>query len=187
MIAARFAAEGIHVVLGATLVRAERRQGGKAILYDRGGEPGEVIGNAILIAIGRAPNVERLGLPAAGIDATARGVQVDDRLRTTNRRVFAAGDVASRYQFTHAADAMARIVLQNALFFGRKRASGLVIPWCTYTDPEIAHVGLYAHVAEERGLAFTCSLPITCSKLPRRSSVPCGCIAACSTPGTTTS
>ncbi len=155
VIATRFAAEGIQVVLGATLVRAEPRQGGKAIHYDRGGEPGEVVGDAILIAIGRAPNVERLGLPAAGIDATARGVHVDDRLRTTNRRVFAAGDVASRYQFTHAADAMARVVLQNALFFGRKRASGLVIPWCTYTDPEIAHVGLYAHEAEERGLAFT--------------------------------
>ena len=155
VIAARFAAEGIEVVLGATLVRAERRQNGKAILYHRGGEPGEVVGDAILIAIGRTPNLERLGLQAAGIDATERGVKVDDRLRTTNRRVFAAGDVASRYQFTHAADAMARIVLQNALFFGRKRASGLVIPWCTYTDPEIAHVGLYAHEAEERGLAFT--------------------------------
>jgi len=155
VIATRFAAEGIQLVLGATVVRAEQRPEGKRILYDRGETRGEVFGDAILVAIGRTPNLDRLGLPAASIEVTERGVEVDDRLRTTNRRVFAAGDVASRYQFTHAADAMARIVLQNALFFGRKRASGLVIPWCTYTDPEIAHVGLYAHEATERGLSFT--------------------------------
>ena len=82
------------------------------------------------------------------------GVQVDDRLRTTNRRIYAAGDVCSAYKFTHAADAMARLVLQNALFFGRKRASTLVIPWCTYTDPEIAHVGLGAEEARRQGDAI---------------------------------
>jgi len=79
---------------------------------------------------------------------------VDDRLRTTNPRVYAAGDVCSRYKLTHAADAMARLVIQNALFFGRAKASALTIPWCTYTDPEIAHVGLYEHEARERGIAF---------------------------------
>src|SRR5262249_22585824 len=82
------------------------------------------------------------------------GVTVTDRLQTTNRRVFAAGDICSRYQFTHAADAMARIAIQNALFFGRAKASALTIPWCTYTEPEIAHVGLYPHDAEKRGLAI---------------------------------
>jgi pyruvate/2-oxoglutarate dehydrogenase complex dihydrolipoamide dehydrogenase (E3) component len=80
---------------------------------------------------------------------------VDDRLRTANHRVYAAGDVCSRYKFTHAADAMARVVIQNALFFGRKKASALVIPWCTYTDPEVAHVGLYEKEARERGLDVT--------------------------------
>jgi pyruvate/2-oxoglutarate dehydrogenase complex dihydrolipoamide dehydrogenase (E3) component len=97
----------------------------------------------ILIATGRAPNIEALDLPAAGVAFDADGVVVDDRLRTTNRRIFAAGDVCSKFKFTHAADALARIVIQNALFFGRKRASALVIPWCTYTDPEVAHVGAY--------------------------------------------
>ncbi|MGE0397048.1 MAG: mercuric reductase [Kofleriaceae bacterium] len=155
VIAARFAAEGIRLVLGISEIRAADRADGKTIMYARNGEPGEVTGDAILVAIGRTPNVDRLGIAAANVSATERGIEVDDRLRTTNRHVFAAGDVASRYQFTHAADAMARIVLQNALFFGRKRASGLVIPWCTYTDPEIAHVGLYAHEAEERGISFT--------------------------------
>ena len=76
------------------------------------------------------------------------------RLRTTNQSIFAAGDICSRFKFTHAADAMARIVIQNALFKGRARASALIIPWCTYTDPEIAHVGLYEHEAKERGIAF---------------------------------
>ncbi len=97
----------------------------------------------LLIAAGRLPNVETLDLPAAGVAFDTHGVVVDDHLRTSNRRIFAAGDVCSRFKFTHAADALARIVIRNALFFGRARASALVIPWCTYTDPEVAHVGAY--------------------------------------------
>ena len=81
-----------------------------------------------------------------------RALHVDDRLRTSNPRIYAAGDVCSRYQFTHAADAAARIVIQNALFYGGAKASKLVIPWCTYTEPEVAHVGLYEHEAKERGI-----------------------------------
>jgi pyruvate/2-oxoglutarate dehydrogenase complex dihydrolipoamide dehydrogenase (E3) component len=98
--------------------------------------------DAVLVATGRTPNVEGLNLEAAGIHTGPAGIQVDDRLRTSNHRVYAAGDVCSRFKFTHAADAMARIVIQNALFFGRRRASALVIPWCTYTCPEVAHVGV---------------------------------------------
>ncbi len=98
--------------------------------------------DTVLVATGRTPNVEGLNLQAAGINAGAAGIHVDDRLRTSNHRVFAAGDVCSTFKFTHAADAMARIVIQNALFFGRRRASALVIPWCTYTFPEVAHVGV---------------------------------------------
>jgi pyruvate/2-oxoglutarate dehydrogenase complex dihydrolipoamide dehydrogenase (E3) component len=97
--------------------------------------------DAILVAAGRTPNVEGLNLEGAGIRFGAHGIDVTDRLQTTNPRVFAAGDVASRFKFTHAADAAARIVVQNALFFGRRRASTLVMPWCTYTFPEVARVG----------------------------------------------
>src|SRR5262249_14309383 len=94
-------------------------------------------------------------LDAAGVRHDKRdGVAVNDRLQTTNPIVYAAGDVCSRFQFTHAADAMARVVLQNALFRGRARVSALTIPWCTYTDPEIAHVGLDEKEARERGIAF---------------------------------
>ena len=82
---------------------------------------------------------------------TARGVDVDERLRTTNPRIFAAGDICSRFKFTHAADAMARIVIANALFMARRKVTDLVIPWCTYTDPEIAHVGYYEKDAQAAG------------------------------------
>jgi pyruvate/2-oxoglutarate dehydrogenase complex dihydrolipoamide dehydrogenase (E3) component len=116
----------------------------------------------VLIAVGRSPNIDDLDLPAAGVAFNADGVIVDDRLRTTNRRVFAAGDVCSTFKFTHAADAVARIVIQNALFFGRKRASALVIPWCTYTDPEVAHVGQYEDEAKSAGRRVeTITIPLT--------------------------
>jgi len=95
----------------------------------------------VLIATGRTPNVEHLHLEAAGVRYNKDGVEVNDRLQTANARIFAAGDVASPFKFTHAADAMARIVIRNALFFGRAKVSALVIPWCTYTMPEVARVG----------------------------------------------
>ena len=108
-------------------------------------------GTAVLVATGRAPNVDGLNLEAAGVAHGAEGVQVDDALRTSNPRIYAAGDICSSFKFTHAADAMARIVIQNALFFGRKRVSALVIPWCTYTFPEAAHVGVSSDEATRAG------------------------------------
>jgi pyruvate/2-oxoglutarate dehydrogenase complex dihydrolipoamide dehydrogenase (E3) component len=110
----------------------------------------------ILIGVGRVPAVTGMNLETAMIEYDAqRGIKVDDYLRTTNPLVYAAGDVASEYKFTHLSDAHARILLRNALFFGRQRVSALTIPWCTYTDPEIAHVGLYESDAAERGIAVT--------------------------------
>ncbi|TWU35217.1 Mercuric reductase [Novipirellula aureliae] len=110
----------------------------------------------LLVAVGRAPNVENLNLEAVGVDFDKQGIKVNDNLQTTNPRIYAAGDVCSKYQFTHAADFMARIVIQNALFavgpFGKKKASDLVIPWATYTSPEIAHVGVYENEAKEAGV-----------------------------------
>lgn len=108
----------------------------------------------LLVAVGRAPNVDNLGLEKVGVEFDKLGVQVNDRLQTTNPNIYAAGDICSPYKFTHAADFMARIVIQNALFMGRAKASSLVIPWATYTSPEIAHVGLYPKEAEEKGIAI---------------------------------
>jgi pyruvate/2-oxoglutarate dehydrogenase complex dihydrolipoamide dehydrogenase (E3) component len=111
--------------------------------------------DAILAGAGRAPNVEGLNLESVGVDYdTRKGIHVNDRLQTTNPRIFSAGDVCMNWKFTHAADAAARIVIQNALFFGRKKLSALTMPWCTYTDPEIAHVGLYEREAAEKGIAI---------------------------------
>ncbi|MEK6606583.1 MAG: mercuric reductase [Myxococcota bacterium] len=152
IVTARFEKEGVNLALGARLVRVAREGASKVVAFDRGRGEEQVAGDEVLVAVGRAPNVEALGLEAAGIEFDRFGVKVDDRLRTTNRRVYAAGDICSVHKFTHAADAMARVVLQNALFFGRKKASALRIPWCTYTDPEVAHVGLYEKEAVAKGL-----------------------------------
>jgi len=148
------AADGVRILGGVAIARAERRGAARVLHVERGEDRMTLEVDAILVAAGRAPNVEGLGLEAAGIAYDSRGITVDDRLRTTNRRVFAAGDVASAYKFTHAADALARIVIRNALFFGRSRASTLTMPWCTYTSPEVAHVGLGAADAERRGIAI---------------------------------
>ncbi len=166
VLAARLEREGVVLRLGAKLLRVERRDGAKVVVFAPRGartehEVDEAAGDELLVATGRAPNVEGLELERAGVAVGRGGIQVDDRLRTTSRRIYAAGDVCSPYRFTHAADAMARIVIQNALFFGRKKASALVIPWCTYTDPEIAHVGLHEHEARERGLdVATITVPL---------------------------
>ncbi len=107
----------------------------------------------LLVAVGRAPNVDGLGLEKVGVEFDKRaGVKVNDRLQTTNPEIYAAGDICSPYKFTHAADFMARTVIQNTLFKGRAKASSLIIPWSTYTSPEIAHVGLYPKEAADRGI-----------------------------------
>jgi pyruvate/2-oxoglutarate dehydrogenase complex dihydrolipoamide dehydrogenase (E3) component len=106
----------------------------------------------LLVAVGRAPNVESLGLEAVGVKFDTKGVKVNDQLQTDNPNVYAAGDVCSPYQFTHAADFMARLVIRNALFRGRGKVSALTIPWTTYTSPEIAHVGLYESEAKAQGI-----------------------------------
>ncbi|MEO6192947.1 MAG: mercuric reductase [Thermoanaerobaculia bacterium] len=145
-------ADGVHFEFGMKVVEARRNGAERVVAFEREGQRHEVVADEILIAAGRAPNVEGLGLEAAGVRYGKRGVEVDDNLRTSSKNVFACGDVASRFQFTHIADAQARIVIQNALFFGRAKASALTIPWCTYTTPEIAHVGMYAKDAHAKGL-----------------------------------
>jgi pyruvate/2-oxoglutarate dehydrogenase complex dihydrolipoamide dehydrogenase (E3) component len=143
--------DGVHLRLGHSPTRVEHDGADKRLVLDDGSE---VRADVILVAAGRAANVEGLGLEAAGVKY-GKSVEVDDKLRTSNRRIYAAGDVCSRYQFTHAADALARVAIQNALFPGRgRRAGALVIPWCTYCEPEVAHVGLTEKAAAEQGVAI---------------------------------
>jgi pyruvate/2-oxoglutarate dehydrogenase complex dihydrolipoamide dehydrogenase (E3) component len=146
--------DGVQVLTAVTVRGVECRHGEKVLKLEHMGAPIELSVDEILVAAGRVPNVTGIGLEAASVEYDeARGVKVDDRMRTTNRRIFAAGDVASRFKFTHMSDATARIVIRNALFFGRERMSALTVPWCTYTDPEVGHVGLSEHEARERGIA----------------------------------
>lgn len=145
--------DGVRFELKAQVVRMERTGDAKKILIENAEGHQEIVVEEIFIGIGRTPNVDSMGLEKAGVQFDPRkGVEVDDRLLTTNPNVFAAGDVASKFKFTHAADAMARIVIQNALFMGRSRASRLVIPWSTFTSPELAHVGLLPAQAVEEGI-----------------------------------
>lgn len=151
IVRAALEADGVRVWTGARVVKAAARDGAPLLTAARDGGEAELAADEVLVAAGRAPNVESLGLDAAGIARGPQGVTVDARLRTGNPRVYAAGDVCFPDRFTHAADACARIVLANALFRGRQRADRLVVPWCTYTQPEVAHVGITE--AEARGRA----------------------------------
>jgi len=148
-----FVREGIALEMNSRITRAERGADGVRLYYQTGPHEHFTTVDAILVGAGRAANVEGLGLEAAGVSYGARGVEVDDHLRTSNPRIFAAGDVCMDHKFTHAADAAARIVIQNALFPGPRRKLGsLVMPWCTYTDPEVAHVGMYERDAAQAGI-----------------------------------
>lgn len=130
-------------------MKANAEQGGFDLVVDK-----------LLVAVGRAPNVDGLGLEKVGVEFdTKKGVKVDDHFQTSNPKIYAAGDICSPYKFTHAADFMARAVVGNALFtplgLGKKKASKMVIPWATYTSPEVAHVGVTAAEAEENSIPIT--------------------------------
>ena len=148
--------DGIELLAHAKITSVSTSDCGKLIRYEQLGQSRQIVVDEILIGAGRAPNIAGLNLEGVGVQCDdRRGVQVDDYLRTTNPRIYAAGDVCSAFKFTHAADFQARIVIRNALFLGRAKNSVLTIPWCTYTEPELAHVGLSEHDAKTRGIAIT--------------------------------
>ena len=138
-----FLKEGIRLVPNSTIDRIERADSGKIIHFNSE----QLTVDEILVGAGRSPNVEGLNLEAASVEYDKKGVKVNDCLQTTNPRIYAAGDICMNWKYTHAADAAARMVIKNALFspfgLGRSKLSNLIMPWVIYTDPEIAHVGLY--------------------------------------------
>ena len=144
--------DGVHYLPRTQVTRVYRQGAEIYVIAERDGMESMHVCDELLVAIGRAPNVEGMGLAKANVAFTAKGVTVDDRLRTTNKWVYAVGDVCSSKQFTHAADFQARMVIQNALFFGRAKASNLITPWATYTSPELAQVGHTAASAAAAGV-----------------------------------
>jgi pyruvate/2-oxoglutarate dehydrogenase complex dihydrolipoamide dehydrogenase (E3) component len=148
ILSSAFARDGIEVRLNTTAVNVRVENGLKLVDLVSDDYKSTVAVDDILTGTGRVPNVTGMNLEAAGVDYdVTSGVRINDFLQTSNPRIYAAGDVCLEHKFTHTADASARIVVQNALFLGRQRVSALTIPWCTYTDPEIAHVGLYVRSA----------------------------------------
>lgn len=149
--------DGTHLVLNSELQRVEKTAAGKVIYFTQDHQEKSVTVDEILVGAGRVANVDGLNLEAVGVNYDRqRGVQVNDYLQTSNPKIYAAGDICMDWKFTHAADAAARIVIKNTLFapFGlaRSKLSNLIMPWVTYTDPEIAHVGLYEHEARQQGI-----------------------------------
>ncbi|MEW6583828.1 MAG: FAD-dependent oxidoreductase [Actinomycetota bacterium] len=141
--------EGVEVVTGARVSRVSTRAGEHTVHADAGGAPRSWTVDAILVATGRSPTIDGLGLEEVGVATGPRGVAVDRRLRTSVRTVYAAGDVTGRHLFTHSAAHDAVTAVRNMLFPGAA-AAATPVPWCTFTDPELAHVGLTVPEAEER-------------------------------------
>lgn len=149
--------DGVKLLCCGKDLNVQKVEAGKRLTVDSHGQHYDVTVDEILVGVGRTPNVEGLGLEAVGVEYDRGGVKVNAKLQTTNPRIFAAGDICSRYKFTHAADAMAQIVIQNALFphpfgLGYANVELLTMPWCTFTEPEVAHVGMYEKDAKEKGL-----------------------------------
>ena len=144
--------DGVNIVTRAKITEVSARDSGKIVSFQHDDKAIDLWIDEILVGVGRTPNTEGLRLENVGVAYDRLGITVDDRLRTTGRNIYAAGDICSPLKFTHTADAQARIVLRNALFRGRAKMSQLIVPWCTYTDPEVAHVGLHRHEAEASGL-----------------------------------
>jgi len=147
------ARDGVEIRLNTTVVGARRESGAKILRTVNNAVASDIQADEILLSVGRIPNVEELGLKAAAIEFdTDQGIKVDDFLRSTNPNVYAAGDVCLSLKFTNAAQFSARMAVQNALMQAQLRQNSSVIPWCTYCDPEIAHIGMHVWEARQQSI-----------------------------------
>ena len=156
-------AEGIRVLSSSRATRVLMRDG--KVHFDLirtprdtdQGKPIQVVADTLLVSAGREPNIEKLNLDAAGVKFSSLGIEVNAYLQTSQPHIYAAGDVVGPYQFTHTADAQARVVVRNILMpfqMLRQKMDYSVVPWCTYTAPEIAHVGLNETEADQRNVSY---------------------------------
>ena len=152
---ARLRSEGVFFVLGATVVRVAEKNGSKEVTYkDNDGEIRTLTAAALLVALGRTPNTGGLGLEKIGLALSHKGIVVDSRLRTNHKHIYAAGDVTGRYQFTHAAGYEGGIVVSNAIFHLPRKTDYTYLPWCTYTSPELASIGVNEKGAAGAGIEY---------------------------------
>ena len=147
--------EGVVFHLNASVVCVkERGREREVVVKDKQGNEAGLKAEQILVAMGRVPNTEGLGLKDIGVEYDGKGVKVDKRLRTTQRHIYAAGDVTGAFQFTHAAGYEGGIVISNAIFHLPRKADYTFLPWCTYTDPELASIGMNEKMAKEAGVEY---------------------------------
>ena len=154
VVRARLVKEGVEIHEGTAVQKVEQTEQGVTAIVERDGAEHRVTGSHVLVATGRRPNIDSLDLDAAGIEHSRKGIEVDPRLRTSNKRIFAIGDVAGGYQFTHVAGYHAGIVIRNALFKLPAKVNYRAVPWVTYTDPELANIGMNETMATAKGIEY---------------------------------
>ena len=148
--------EGVEFYLNAAIIRALERDGEREVLIKDGdGREISLRAKKILVALGRKPNIDGLGLEHIGVELNKKGVKVDNRLRTNIKHIYAAGDVTGAYQFTHAAGYEGGIVISNAIFHLPRKVDYTFLPWCTYTDPELASIGMNEKAAKAAGIEYS--------------------------------
>ena len=148
--------EGVRFALDSSIVNIMEKNGRKLVTYkNKDGEIKSISAEALLVAMGRAPNVNELGLENIGLNFTNKGVEVDSRLRTNHKHIYAAGDITGKYQFTHAAGYEGGIVISNAIFHLPRKTDYTLLPWCTYTSPELASIGLNEKRAKAAGVKYS--------------------------------
>ena len=156
VVAKSMESDGVEILYNSRAKRAVQSGDGSitVTIESENGSSQELTVDALLISVGRKANTDGMCLEKVGVDVTKKGIVVDDHMQTTNSNIYAAGDVCFKYKFTHVADFLARNVIQNALFMGSKKASNLVIPYCTYTTPELAAVGVNETKAKKDGIEY---------------------------------
>lgn len=147
--------EGVHVSVGTSILGVHKTKDGIAVEYERAGQSHTVVAAQLLVAAGRTPNVSELKLENAGVEFDTRGVITDNRLRTSQKHIFAAGDVLGKHQFTHAAGYEGGIIVSNVVFRLPRKVDYTWLPWCTYTEPELASVGMNEKSARKAGMDYS--------------------------------
>jgi len=148
--------EGVIFHLNAAIIRTSNKGSEKEVLIkDKNGKEVKLRAEKILVAMGRTPNLKGLSLNNIGVEFDRKGLKVDDRLRTSQKHIYAAGDVTGAYQFTHAAGYEGGIVISNAIFHLPRKANYTFLPWCTYTDPELASIGMNEKAAKAAGIEYS--------------------------------